>query len=135
MSPDQNYSVVITGASRGIGRRIAMAFARETDFALLLISRTDSDLSETKALCEAADDNNIHTVACDLTDPEAAGKISLPDDFPSPKIIVNNAGGFLLKPLQETSHGEFVQQLQSNLLSAVNVTNRFLSDQKANPTH
>ncbi len=131
MSSDQNHSVVITGASRGIGRRIAVAFARESDFALLLIARTESDLSETKALCADGEDNNILTVVCDAADPEAVSAIPLPDDFPSPKIIINNAGSFLLKSLGETSHEEFVQQVRSNLFSAVNITNRFLSDLKS----
>ena len=131
MEFDQNHSVVITGASRGIGRRIAQAFARETNYALLLVARTKSDLQDTKTLCNKVGDNTVAVVACDASNPKAAEKIKLPDEFPEPKFIINNAGSFLLKKLHKTSHEEFEQQMQANLYTAVNITNRFLDNLKA----
>lgn len=133
MGTEQNHSVVITGASRGIGRRIALAFARETDYALLLTSRTKAGLEETKKQCNALSDSNITIIPCDATDPEAVNAIALPDGFPSPKIVVNNAGSFLLKPLQKTNPQEFMDEVQGNLFSAVHITNRFLDDLKQKP--
>ena len=130
MASDHNHSVVITGASRGIGRRIAQAFARHTDYALLLVARTRSDLMDTKTLCAKAGNNEIAIAACDASNPKAAKAIKLPEDFPKPRFIVNNAGSFLLKPLRKTSLEEFQQQIQANLYSAVNITNRFLEDLK-----
>jgi short-subunit dehydrogenase len=131
MASEQNHSVVISGASRGIGRQIALTFTKETDYALLLIARSKPDLDETKALCRAEGDNKIVVQQCDLSDPKAIEKIQLTDDFPTPKILINNAGSFLLKSLQETSHEEFTEQIQNNLFSAVNLTNRFLDDLKS----
>lgn len=130
MSDQQNHSVVITGASRGIGRHIAIYFARKTEYALLLIARTNSDLEETKTLCEGEGSNRIVVAACDISDASAMD-IPLPKDFPPPQIVVNNAGSFLLKTLEETSHREFVEQIQANLYSAVNITNRFIGDLKS----
>lgn len=131
MGDEQNHSVVITGASRGIGRQIALALVRETDYALLLIARTETDLQETKELCKAEGDNKIAIIACDVSDSNNTENIHLPDDFPAPKIIINNAGSFLLKPLTETNFKEFDEQIHSNLYSAVNSTNRFLNDLKS----
>lgn len=133
MTDQKNHSVVITGASRGIGRRIAQAFARETDYALLLIARTKSDLKDTQTICRNIGDNRVDIFPCDLAKPEKVKKLNLPDEFPTPKIIVNNAGSFLLKPLQNTTHEEFAQQIQANLYSALNITNRFLDDLKSKP--
>lgn len=130
MSDEQKDSVVITGASRGIGRQIAIAFARETNYALLLIARTKPDLEDTKTLCGNIGDNEIKILACDAANPKAVQKLKLPSDFPIPRIVINNAGSFLLKKLEKTSSEEFEQQIQSNLYSAVNVTNRFLDDLK-----
>jgi len=126
-------SVIITGASRGIGRQIALTFARETDYALFLLARTKSDLKETKRLCEEAGATQGALLAGDLSDPDIVENITLPTGFPVPKIIVNNAGSFLLKSLGETTHPEFVQQIQANLYSAVNVTNRFIKALKEKP--
>ncbi|HEX6982200.1 MAG TPA: SDR family oxidoreductase [Balneolaceae bacterium] len=131
MGDEQHHSVVITGASRGIGRQIALAFAKETDYALLLIARTEEGLEKTKRLCRAEGDNKIEIIACDITNTQAVDAITLPDGFPSPKTIINNAGSFLLKPLEETTHEEFEEQIQANLYSAVHITNLFLKALKA----
>ena len=131
MSSQESHAVVITGASRGIGRRIAMAFAQETDYALLLIARTKSDLEDTKILCSNIGNNDIAIVACNAADPQEVQKRPLPDDFPAAKFVINNAGFFLLKPLGKTTHEEFAGQIESNLYSAVNITNRFLEDLKS----
>lgn len=131
VSSEENHSVVITGASRGIGRRIAQAFARQTDYALLLIARTKSDLADTKTLCGKVGDNQIVIAARDASDSKAVQKIKLPEGFPTPRMVVNNAGSYLLKTLQKTSPEEFQQQIQANLYAAVNITNRFLEDLKA----
>lgn len=131
MKGQQKDSVVITGASRGIGRQIALAFARDTNYALLLVARTKSDLEDTKTLCNNIGDNQIEILACDAANPKNVQKIKLSDGFPAPKIVINNAGSFLLKELQKTSHEEFEQQIQANLYTAVNITNRFLESLKA----
>ncbi len=130
MEREQDHSVVITGASRGIGRRIAQAFARETEYALLLVARSKSDLQDTKTLCSNISDNQITVAACDASKAKTVQKIKLPEGFPTPGIIVNNAGSFLLKKLQKTSLEEFEQQMQANLYTAVNITDRFLDDLK-----
>ncbi|MGD8426343.1 MAG: SDR family oxidoreductase [Balneolaceae bacterium] len=124
-------SVIITGASRGIGREIALGFARETEYALVLLARTESGLKETRYLCQKAGAKSLVTVRCDASDSEAVENISLPAGFPTPEIIVNNAGSYLYKNLEETLPEEFEEQLRSNLYSAVNVTGRFLDDLKS----
>lgn len=124
---EQNNSVVITGASRGIGRQIALAFSRQTNHPLVLIARTEKDLIDTKQQCREEGDHAIAVIACDLTDPKAVQGIALPEGFPEPGIIINNAGSYLLKPLSDTTTEEFHKQVEVNLYSAVYVTNRFLS--------
>lgn len=125
----KQHSVVITGASRGIGRRIALAFARETNFALLLIARTKAGLRETKELCEKEGRNKVEYLVADLSKEEGQ-ELIIPGNFPTPKILINNAGSFLLKSLEDTSHEEFAEQIGANLYSAVHVVNRFLDELK-----
>lgn len=125
-----NSSVLITGASRGIGREIAIAFAGETEHPLILIARTKEELEETRALCQEVGSSYIFTITCDLTNPESVANISLPDSLPQPGIIINNAGSYLLKPLYETSYEEYINQIKVNLFGSVHVVDRFLNAMK-----
>lgn len=118
--------VLITGASQGIGRSIAIAFASDTQRPLLLMARNLENLTETKRLCEAEGNNRIELFACDATDAEALKNVEIPADVPNPSLLINNAGSYLYKPLETTTEDEFRHQINVNLFTAVNVTSRFL---------
>jgi len=63
--------VLVTGASRGIGKGIAVAFARE-GASVALIGRNAATLEETAAACRAArDDARTLPIVADVTDPAA----------------------------------------------------------------
>lgn len=49
---ETSKTVVITGASQGIGRHIAIAFARQTTHHLVLLARNAENLAKTKTLCQ-----------------------------------------------------------------------------------
>jgi len=119
-------SVLITGASQGIGRSIAITFAASTNRPLLLLARNEQKLNETKELCEKAGASSVAVLPCDATSSDDLKKLVIPDDLPHPGIIINNAGSYLYKTLSDTSHDEFQNQINLNLFTAVNVVNRFL---------
>jgi len=48
---ETSKTVVITGASQGIGRHIAIAFAQQTTHHLVLLARNAENLAQTKTLC------------------------------------------------------------------------------------
>jgi len=129
MTFDQQ-AVLITGASQGIGRSIAIAFASDTQRPLLLMARNLQNLTETKRLCEAEGANRVELIVCDATDAEAVKSIKLPAEMPEPSLLINNAGSYLYKPLSTTTEGEFRHQIDVNLFTAVNVTSRFLPSLK-----
>lgn len=123
-------SVLITGASQGIGRVIAVTFAGQAGRPLILLSRSKKKLEETKKLCEKAGENKVLTLACDATNYKEVTALELPGGFPAPGILINNAGGFLFKKLEDTSDEEFEGQIRLNLFAAVNTIKRFLPDLK-----
>lgn len=127
----ESSSIIITGASRGIGRSIATVFAERTDHPLVLIARSKKGLQETGKLCEKAGAAKVAVLPCDLTRENDVAKLLLPEGFPQPGIIINNAGSYLYKTLHETESNEFLEQIKANLFSAVYVTNRFLDDLKS----
>ncbi|MGK7370251.1 MAG: SDR family NAD(P)-dependent oxidoreductase [Candidatus Halalkalibacterium sp. M3_1C_030] len=127
----QTSSVIITGASRGIGRSIARVFSERTDHPLVLIARSEEGLEETVLLCKEAGASGVVAIPCDLTQESEVINISLPESFPSPGVLINNAGSYLYKTLESTDSSEFMEQIRTNLFSAVYVTNRFMNDLKS----
>lgn len=121
-------SVLITGASQGIGRSIAITFAASTNRPLLLLARNKEKLTETKSLCEKAGAEQVCILPCDATSPSDLAEVPIPDSFPVPSILVNNAGSYLFKPVTDTTNEEFYSQINLNLFTAVNVINRFLPE-------
>ncbi|HET8706704.1 MAG TPA: SDR family oxidoreductase, partial [Pseudomonadales bacterium] len=87
-----NKVVVITGASSGIGKALAMKLA-ETKAKIILVARTLEKLEETKAEVEAAG-GTAFIYTCDVSDLEDCDRLvaQLMDDHGSVDILVNNAG-------------------------------------------
>lgn len=126
----ETSSVVITGASRGIGRHIALAFAGNTSHPLILLARSQQGLQHTRDLCLERGASAVEVLPCDLTHNQSVSEITIPDSFPEVGILINNAGSYLYKKLEDTRSDEFREQIETNLFSAVHVTQRFLGDLK-----
>lgn len=84
--------VVVTGASRGIGRSVATAFAKEGAH-VVCVATTEAGAEETAAACRAHGVRSIG-LACDVADFAAvealAGRVQ--KEFDGCDVLVNNAG-------------------------------------------
>lgn len=90
--PLQNKRAIITGAGRGIGRAIAIAYA-EAGASVCCTARTKSEIEATAMSIQKAGGNAI-AVAADVTHPEevAAMVQQTADAFGGVDIVVLNAG-------------------------------------------
>ena len=88
----ENRVAVITGAGRGIGRAIALAYAQE-GASLALVARTSSELAETAQQAEAMGAATC-TITADVTDPAQVNHMvqETMERFSTVDILVNNAG-------------------------------------------
>ncbi len=109
---------LITGGGRGIGRAIALAFAREGADAAVA-ART---LSEVEAVAEAirALGRRAIAIPCDVTDPEAvAACVRKAEAELGPiQILVNNAGVAVSARLTETDDDLWQRHLMVNMTGA-----------------
>lgn len=120
-------TVFITGASQGIGRAIAKAFADEPDARIALAARSKGKLDDVADACRDRGAEAL-VVPLDVTDDamvrESAETVMEP--WGPPDVLVNNAGTFTYAPLDELTPDGFREQLDVNLTGAFAVTHAFL---------
>ena len=107
---------IITGAGRGIGRAIALAYARE-GARLGLAARNEAELEETAAAVSELGGEAI-TVRTDVTSQIATERLArlVIERFGSIDVLVNNAGiSGPVGPLQSNDIAEWVDTINVNL--------------------
>jgi len=108
---------LVTGASRGIGAAVARALA-DAGARVVRVARTFPDHRDDRYL----------DLPCDLTDPRQvdglATRVLGAEGVPA--VVVSNAGGFLLQPLERTTPADFDAQIALNLRGSFLLARAFL---------
>ena len=116
---------MITGASRGIGRAIALAFAAQGDH--VAVHHRDSAERAAAVLAELPGDGHM-IVQADLADPGEVRRMvdQAAVGLEGLDVLVNNAGIFVRHPIDEVSYEDWQaawqQTLAVNLTGPANVT-------------
>ncbi len=115
MTPLAGRVALVTGASRGIGAATAQALAK-AGARVIRVART---------LPPAG---GYLDLPADLTDPKQVASLAarIEREVGPPDVVVSNAGGFLLRPLAETSVEEFDAQVGINLRAAFLLARKLL---------
>ncbi|XP_003392127.2 PREDICTED: sepiapterin reductase-like [Amphimedon queenslandica] len=136
---------IVTGASGGLGRELAIQLSREwsaTGSTIVLVSRNVSKLQETKEMIAKSSPVNVTIVPADLGDLACLSDIStkILDGYSSEKYnqaaIFHNAGslGDIVTPTaDQTDPAAIAQYLTANYTSMWILTTRFLSCIKTGP--
>lgn len=121
-------NVIITGASKGIGKAIALEFASQ-GVNLILNARNIADLEKTRQDCLSIDpDIEVHIFPADLSQKDevfALGEFCL-GTFHEIDILVNNAGVFIPGAIHEEEDGRLEKMIDTNLYSAYHLTRKIL---------
>ena len=109
---------MVTGAGRGLGAAIAVAFA-EVGADVLISSRTESELVSVAAQIERAG-ARAHIVVADLAQPDATAELAAKAvaAFGRLDIVVNNVGGSMPNTLLTTSVKDMRDAFTFNVLTA-----------------
>ena len=113
-------AVLVTGSSKGIGRSIAAAFARE-GCNVVINGRHATELEAAAAAMRSAS-GTVHAVLADVTEAEGAKRAveETVRRFGTIHVLVNNAGGVgRFAPFAELTDDEWLDVFKLNVLSAV----------------
>lgn len=122
-----NKNVLLTGASRGIGRAIALELAA-SGYNLFLNAKNEQNLIKF-----ARETGAKAYMACDLSNPSEVKKLG---DFIQENkisILINNAGEYLYSNIENTDSEKILQIFEVNLLSPIFLCSKavpFMKSQK-----
>ncbi len=125
MTSFANKTVLITGASSGIGLATARAFAREGARLLLCSRRIDRLTELTRELAATPQEPDVFAFRLDVRDPVAVNETlaQLPEDWRAIDILVNNAGlSRGLSKLYENDPQDWEEMIDTNVKGLLYVT-------------
>ncbi|WP_243354973.1 SDR family NAD(P)-dependent oxidoreductase [Bacillus litorisediminis] len=129
-----NRVVMITGASKGLGRALTLAFA-ETGAKLVICARGEEKLMQVKQEAEAVG-AEVLAVAADISDAKDVERfVSLAEiQFGKIDVLINNASIFGPGPLflADYPDEDFAEVIRVNILNPFLVTKRVLPGMLAN---
>jgi short-subunit dehydrogenase len=113
-------NIIITGASRGIGRETALIFAKNTKNKVIVISRNKSKLQELQKVCfEKNPDSKVIPIPFDLETIHTNGeklKKTIVSHMNHIDILINNAGFLINVPFEKTTREDAEKILNINFL-------------------
>ena len=117
---------VVTGASKGLGKQMAIALA-QAGSTVALVARSDELLEKVKVEIESQG-GKAHVFVADVREEAEVGRMAgqVREAAGAPDILINNAGINLRKPLHEFSLEEWHRVMQTNLDSAFLCTRAFV---------
>jgi 3-oxoacyl-[acyl-carrier protein] reductase len=119
-------TIVVVGASRGIGHAIVHQLAQNSDFTILALSR---DVEKMKKSFDGL--SNVQCQHFDLSADVANQAKQLFEGISSIDAIINNAGLLVNKPFTELSHNDIASCYQVNVIGVMETVQAAVS--KMNP--
>lgn len=121
-------NIIISGATRGIGRAIAKELATK-NHRLILIARNSEDLEELKK--ELEENTSVKIFSCDLSNMEESKQLKdRISSLSETDVLINNLGIFETNPADQIQLDELQKMLDVNLYSAINLSSLIVEDMK-----
>lgn len=121
-------TALITGASRGIGRVIAIKFAEEGIDEVILVARDADALNDVAETIRQDQGTVVQILARDLA--VAGAPQAVADKFPQVDILVNNAADSLPGALANTTDSEWRSSTELKIFSYVELARAYYAQMK-----
>ncbi len=118
--------VWITGASRGLGKALAIEIAA-SDYDLLLSARDSIALEHTAETCSQVGKGRIEVLAFDMRDSQSIDE-ALSQMASLPDIVIHNAGISQRSEIQATENSVYTTVFDTNFFSVVRITHHLLQN-------
>ncbi len=115
--------VIITGGSKGLGRALALRFAREGAY-VAICSRNQAELDQVKQEILAAE-SQVLAQACDISDPGQVDAFvrTVLQEFGTIDVLINNAGVLGQRvPVAEYASSDWEQVIRTNVNGTFYIT-------------
>ena len=121
-------TVLVTGASSGIGRAVALQFAAAGCRLALTYFEHGVEAVEVAERCRSLGSPDVITASLQLADDDSIRALleTAIDHFGAVDILINNAGVVVWKPFLEQDFGELETQMAVNLVGVMKITWVFL---------
>ena len=126
-------NIVISGASKGIGKAIAEKFAAAKNN-IFICSRNEHELTATTKDLNKKYGNQVRSFAADLTQKNDVLKFAawILDKCENVDVLVNNAGDFIPGSIFNEEEGTLEKMISVNLFSAYYLTRALLPEMMKN---
>ncbi|HMG09691.1 MAG TPA: SDR family oxidoreductase [Mucilaginibacter sp.] len=129
-----NTYALVTGASKGIGRSIALLLAKK-GYPVLLVARSADELEALAQEIAELHHVQAHWLAIDLSEPDSADRVAhwCTDNLYSVSVLINNAGYGLWGKFESLGIDEQLNMINLNINALIKLTHAFLSTLKQQP--
>src|SRR5579875_337287 len=118
-------TILITGAGTGLGKELALAYARKGN-RIILVGRTKSHLDEVRQIIEKSN-GSARSATCDITDYNRVEQLlSHLNETEKIDQVINNAGIGYFGPLQEIPADKISHMIETNVNGTIYVTKAIL---------
>lgn len=121
----KDNSVLVTGASKGIGLAVAKAFARE-GASITLVARDKARLTEAQTELRSETGHTAEIVVADLGSDR--GRTHLHASAPTPDVLVNNAGAIKAGGLNDLSMDDWREGWELKVFGYIHLCKLFYPD-------
>ena len=124
MAGKSTGTVVITGASEGIGRETAFRFARDKWDVVLTYHKDEEEGNDARSRCDELGARSSLLLQLDVSDPSSIKRCvgEIVHRMGKVNVLVNNAGIDVWKPLREQTPEEVSRQVRTNLEGLIIMT-------------